>query len=92
MISNFIRQETYNNLYGLTKNPYKLSRTVGGSSGGEGAIVTACGSAWGLGTDIGGSIRMPAFYCGIFGHKPTSELTNMKGDYVITFTLNTFYN
>lgn len=72
-------QETRNNIVGQTKNPYDSRRTVGGSSGGEGALISACGSAFGLGTDIGGSIRMPCFYCGIFGHKPTTGIVNMRG-------------
>ncbi|XP_059608463.1 fatty-acid amide hydrolase 2 [Phlebotomus argentipes] len=72
-------QETRNNVTGITNNPYDLRRTVGGSSGGEAAVISACGSAFGIGTDIGGSIRMPAFYCGIYGHKPTSGLVNMRG-------------
>lgn len=72
-------QETRNNVIGQTNNPYDSRRTVGGSSGGEGALIAACGSAFGIGTDIGGSIRMPAFYCGIYGHKPTSGVVNMRG-------------
>ncbi|CRK86482.1 CLUMA_CG000150, isoform A [Clunio marinus] len=72
-------QETRNNLIGQTNNPYDSRRTVGGSSGGEGAVISSCGTAFGLGTDIGGSIRMPAYYCGIFGHKPTTGLVNTRG-------------
>lgn len=72
-------QETRNNLIGQTNNPYDSRRTVGGSSGGEGALIAACGTAFGLGTDIGGSIRMPAFYCGIYGHKPSSNIVNTRG-------------
>lgn len=71
--------ETRNNLFGQTLNPYNTTRTVGGSSGGEAAIISSCGSPIGIGTDIGGSVRMPAFYCGLFGHKPTTDLTPMKG-------------
>nr|CAD7439302.1 unnamed protein product [Timema bartmani] len=71
--------ETRNNVFGQTLNPYNTTRTVGGSSGGEASIIAANGSPLGLASDIGGSIRMPAFYCGIFGHKPTSGLTPMKG-------------
>lgn len=71
--------ETRNNIYGMTVNPYNTSRIVGGSSGGEASIVSACGSPIGLGTDIGGSCRMPAFYCGIFSHKPTTGLISTKG-------------
>jgi fatty acid amide hydrolase 2 len=73
--------ECYNNVYGRTKNPYDLGRTPGGSSGGEGAIIGAGGSPFGLGSDIGGSIRMPAFFCGIYGHKPTGGLVPMVGHY-----------
>ncbi|MGZ7314083.1 amidase family protein, partial [Streptococcus pyogenes] len=58
--------ETRNLVLGQTNNPYDLRRTVGGSSGGEGALISACCTGFGLGTDIGGSIRIPAFYCGIF--------------------------
>lgn len=72
-------QETRNNLVGQTNNPYDLRRTVGGSSGGEAALIASCASVFGLGTDIGGSIRMPAFYCGIYGHKPTVGTVNTKG-------------
>ncbi|XP_053694837.1 fatty-acid amide hydrolase 2 [Sabethes cyaneus] len=72
-------QETRNNIIGQTNNPYDSRRTVGGSSGGEAALIATCGSAFGIGTDIGGSIRMPAFYCGIFGHKPTSGIVNTRG-------------
>ncbi|KAL7039566.1 hypothetical protein ACKWTF_000027 [Chironomus riparius] len=72
-------QETRNNLIGQTNNPYDIRRTVGGSSGGEGALISSCGSCFGLGTDIGGSIRMPAYYCGIFGHKPTTGMVNTRG-------------
>jgi fatty acid amide hydrolase 2 len=63
--------ETANRVYGRTGNPYDPSRTAGGSSGGEGAAIGAGGSPIGLGSDVGGSIRTPAFFCGIFGHKPT---------------------
>lgn len=71
--------ETRNNVIGTTNNPYDTRRTTGGSSGGEGALVSACGSAFGIGTDIGGSIRMPAFHCGIFGHKATANTINLRG-------------
>src|ERR1700753_3515121 len=57
--------ETDNLVYGRTNNPYDLARTPGGSSGGEAAIVAACGSPLGLGTDAGGSIRIPAHFCGL---------------------------
>jgi amidase len=64
--------ESDNLIYGRTNNPYDLSRTPGGSSGGESAIIAAGGSPLGLGTDAGGSIRVPAHFCGIAGLKPTS--------------------
>lgn len=71
--------ETRNMVFGQTNNPYNLSRTVGGSSGGEAAIVSACGSPLGLGTDIGGSCRMPGFYCGVYGYKLSTGTINTKG-------------
>lgn len=71
--------ETRNMLIGQTKNPYDYRRSVGGSSGGEAALISACCTAFGLGTDIGGSIRIPAFNCGIFGHKPTKGVINTRG-------------
>eukprot|EP00099_Drosophila_melanogaster_P023593 NP_651400.1 uncharacterized protein Dmel_CG5112 [Drosophila melanogaster] len=71
--------ESRNMLIGCTNNPYDLRRSVGGSSGGEAALIAACCTGFGLGTDIGGSIRIPAFNCGIFGHKPTSGAVNMAG-------------
>src|SRR5690606_31809746 len=70
-------------VYGRTRNPYDAARIPGGSSGGEGAIVGAGASPFGLGADIGGSIRMPAFFCGVFGHKPTGGLVPGTGQYPI---------
>jgi fatty acid amide hydrolase len=64
--------ESDNPLYGRANNPWDLQRTPGGSSGGQAAIVAAGGSPFGLGTDIGGSIRLPASFCGIAGIKPTA--------------------
>ena len=64
--------ETDNFVYGRTNNPYDLARTTGGSSGGEAALIASGGSPIGLGSDVGGSIRQPAHYCGIAGIKPTS--------------------
>ncbi|KAL1491976.1 hypothetical protein ABEB36_012486 [Hypothenemus hampei] len=72
-------QETSNPIYGLTKNPYNTTRNVGGSTGGETSLIAACGSPMGIGTDIGGSIRIPSFMCGVFGHKITNNLVNLKG-------------
>ncbi|XP_029944345.1 fatty-acid amide hydrolase 2-A-like isoform X2 [Salarias fasciatus] len=63
--------ESHNHLHGVTNNPYDLERIPGGSSGGEGSILGAAGAVIGVGSDIGGSIRMPCFFNGIFGHKTT---------------------
>jgi amidase len=64
--------ESDNLIFGRTKNPYDLSRTSGGSSGGEAALIASCGSPFGLGSDAAGSVRLPAHYCGIASLKPTS--------------------
>lgn len=64
--------ETDNLIYGRTNNPYDLTRTCGGSSGGAAATLAACGSALDLGSDTGGSIRVPSHHCGTAGLKPTS--------------------
>ena len=63
--------ETDNLLFGRSNNPYDLSRTPGGSSGGESALIAACGSPLGLGSDASGSVRLPAAFCGIASIKPT---------------------
>lgn len=73
--------ESYNQIYGRTNNPYDKQRIPGGSSGGEAALVGAGASPLGLGSDIGGSIRLPAFYCGVFGHKPSAGLVPTTGHY-----------
>lgn len=73
--------ESNNKVYGRTNNPYDEGCIVGGSSGGEGCIVSACGSPVGLGSDIGGSIRMPAFFNGVFGHKPSPRLVSNDGQH-----------
>jgi amidase len=64
--------ETDNPIHGRTNNPYNLERTPGGSSGGAAAIVSAGGSPFDIGTDTGGSIRLPSHFCGVTGIKPTS--------------------
>ncbi|XP_060781137.1 fatty-acid amide hydrolase 2-B [Neoarius graeffei] len=71
--------ESSNHLYGITNNPYDTSRTCGGSSGGEGSILASGGSVIGIGSDIGGSIRMPCFFNGIFGHKATPGIICNEG-------------
>jgi Asp-tRNA(Asn)/Glu-tRNA(Gln) amidotransferase A subunit family amidase len=68
------RGYTDNDIWGLTRNPWSLTRTPGGSSGGAGASVAAGATPIGLGTDGGGSIRIPAAFCGVVGHKPTFGL------------------
>lgn len=71
--------ETDNTVFGRTRNPWNLDRSPGGSSGGEAAIIAAGGSALGMGSDIGGSIRLPAHACGIHSFKPTSGRLTMSG-------------
>lgn len=64
--------ESDNLIRGRTNNPYDFSRTSGGSSGGEAALIAACGSPFGLGSDAAGSVRLPAHFCGVASIKPTS--------------------
>jgi len=64
--------ESDNLIHGRTNNPYDPARTSGGSSGGEAALLAACGSPFGLGSDAAGSVRLPAHFCGIASIKPTS--------------------
>lgn len=75
--------ESSNRVYGRTNNPHDVRRIVGGSSGGEGAIVASGASPFGLGSDVGGSIRMPAFFNGVFGHKPTGGWVPATGQFPI---------
>lgn len=73
-----IYHESDNPVYGRTNNPWSLERAPGGSSGGEAAIIAAGGSTLGLGSDFGGSIRVPAHFCGLHGLRPTAgRLTNL---------------
>ncbi|KAF5897062.1 vitamin D3 hydroxylase-associated protein-like, partial [Clarias magur] len=74
-----LNYECSNPIYGRTVNPFNLEKTCGGSSGGEGALISGGGSVLGLGTDIGGSIRIPAAFCGICGLKPTNNRISMRG-------------
>jgi amidase len=64
--------------YGRTLNPFNIHLSAGGSSGGESALIAMKGSVLGVGTDIGGSIRCPSAFCGIYGFKPTSSVLPMK--------------
>lgn len=73
--------ETHNLIHGRTRNPWNLGRTAGGSSGGEGALIAAGGAVFGLGSDIGGSIRIPAGFCGTIGHKPSGGLIPNTGHF-----------
>jgi fatty acid amide hydrolase 2 len=73
--------ESANCVHGRTCNPYDTNRTVGGSSGGEGAIQSSAASPFGIGTDIGGSVRIPSFFNGIFGHKPSRFVTSNVGQH-----------
>ncbi|KAJ5362604.1 hypothetical protein N7541_003448 [Penicillium brevicompactum] len=65
--------DSENNIFGRTLNPHKTTLTAGGSSGGEGALAAFRGSILGVGTDIAGSIRIPALCCGVYGFKPTTN-------------------
>ena len=71
--------ETGNPIFGLTRNPWNVERSAGGSTGGEGALIAAGGSPLGIGADIGGSIRIPSALCGIVGLKPTSGRISADG-------------
>jgi len=71
--------QSYNAIYGVTNNPWDLSRSPGGSSGGSAAALAAGLTGLEAGSDIGSSIRNPAHYCGVFGHKPTWGLVPPRG-------------
>lgn len=74
-----IPYETNNSVFGRTNNPHDLNRTAGGSSGGEAAAIAAHLSPAGIGSDLSGSIRVPAHFCGIAGLKPTTGRVPMDG-------------
>ena len=71
--------QSYNDIYGTTNNPWDKGRTPGGSSGGSAAALAAGLTGLEAGSDIGGSIRNPAHFCGVFGHKPTWNLLPPRG-------------
>ncbi|KAK9702945.1 Amidase [Popillia japonica] len=75
--------ETYNKLSGYTYNPYNTLYTCGGSSGGEGALLGAGASLLGVGSDFFGSIRVPAMWNGVFGHKPSKQVVSLEGHFPI---------
>jgi amidase len=71
--------QSYNDVYGTTNNPWDFGRTPGGSSGGSAAALAAGFVPLELGADIGGSLRAPAHYCGIYAHKPSLDLVPQRG-------------
>jgi amidase len=71
--------QSYNDIYGTTNNPWDVSRTPGGSSGGSAAALAAGFGPLSMGSDIGGSLRMPAHFCGLYAHKPTLGVVPMRG-------------
>ncbi|HME23356.1 MAG TPA: amidase [Acetobacteraceae bacterium] len=75
--------QSFNPVYGATSNPWNLAHTPGGSSGGGAAAMAAGFAALELGSDIGGSIRVPAHYCGVFGHKPSWGLCSGRGQSLV---------
>ena len=71
--------QTYNGAFGTTSNPWDPSRTAGGSSGGSAVAMSAGLSALELGSDLGGSIRIPSAFCGVFGHRPSFGIVPTRG-------------
>ena len=71
--------QSYNDIYGTTNNPWDLGCSPGGSSGGSAASLAAGLGALSIGSDIGGSVRVPAHFCGVYGHKPTFGLVPLRG-------------
>jgi amidase len=71
--------QSYNEIYGTTNNPWNLDRTPGGSSGGDTAALAAGFVPLEFGSDIGGSLRAPAHFCGVFSHKPSLDLVPQRG-------------
>ncbi|HIC37246.1 MAG TPA: amidase, partial [Candidatus Marinimicrobia bacterium] len=71
--------QSYNDIYGTTNNPWDLERTPGGSSGGSASSLASGMSPLELGSDIGGSIRTPAHFCGLYGHKPSYNIVSEVG-------------
>jgi len=76
---NLMDWQSYNEIYGTTNNPWDVTRTPGGSSGGSAAALAAGLAYLSAGSDIGGSLRVPAHFCGLYSHKPTLDLVSMRG-------------
>jgi amidase len=74
--------QSYNDIYGTTNNPWDVTRSPGGSSGGSAVALATGMSALEIGSDIGASIRNPAHYCGVYGHKPTWGVVPYRGHYL----------
>ena len=71
--------QSYNPIYGTANNPWDLTRTAGGSTGGGAAALAAGLGALTIGSDLAGSIRIPAHFCGVYGHKPSLDLVSLAG-------------
>jgi amidase len=71
--------QSYNDIYGTTNNPWDISRSLGGSSGGSAAALAAGFGSLSFGLDIGGSLRVPAHFCGVYAHKPSIGLVPLRG-------------
>ncbi|WP_119388887.1 amidase [Taklimakanibacter lacteus] len=74
--------QSFNAVYGTTNNPWDVTRSPGGSSGGSAVALATGMSALEIGSDIGASIRNPAHYCGVYGHKPTYGIVPMRGQFL----------
>jgi amidase len=74
--------QSFNAIYGTTNNPWDVARSPGGSSGGSAVALSVGMSALEVGSDIGASIRNPAHYCGVYGHKPTYGIVPMRGQFL----------
>ena len=84
--------QTYNAIHGTTNNPWDITRSPGGSSGGSAVAVAAGISALEIGSDIGGSLRVPASFCGVYAHKPTYGLVPQRGHWPSDFTADVDYD
>ena len=80
--------ESTNSFFGRSVNPHNIVRSCGGSSGGEGALVASKSSIIGIGTDIGGSVRIPANFCGVYGFKPCWKRGTYKGNEIINWWID----